>query len=303
MSKQPNHDLYRSILEQAQRRLDVPVREAELLRVHSNAIFVARRANLLIRIATNPDALQAVSASLKVTRWLRSRGFACVEPAPVPGQPLVISDHVVSLWRYLTIADPPADPGAQLGRLLAELHGQPEPPAPPPALLDPLASVARAVHRHTGALPQRDHAWLIERITDLRQRWTDLTFPHPSTLIHGDAHPNNLMRQTSGQVVLGDWDHVAMGPREWDLIQIHYTRRRFGRPSDADLDAFTTAYGWDVNRWPGAADLIAVRELTGLSPYLRQSAAHPPARAELLHRLRTLQDHDIQAAWHPPSEL
>jgi thiamine kinase-like enzyme len=62
-----------------------------------------------------------------------------------------------------------------------------------------------------------------------------MNFAVPAGLIHGDAHGGNLMRAESGEIILGDWDHVADGPREWDLIQIHYIRRRFGRGTDQGL--------------------------------------------------------------------
>ena len=71
--------------------------------------------------------------------------------------------------------------------------------------------------------------------------WSAMRFPLVRGLIHGDAHISNLMRAASGEIVLGDWDHVATGPGEWDLVQIHYMHRRFGRADEHDIDAFTAA--------------------------------------------------------------
>jgi aminoglycoside phosphotransferase (APT) family kinase protein len=134
--------------------------------------------------------------------------------------------------------------------------------------------------------------------------WDALAFPHRPGLIHGDAHPGNLLRTPAGGVLLGDWDHVAVGPREWDLVQIHDTRRRFGRPGAGEVDRFTAAYGQDVRGRPGLATLLAIREVTGLSPYLRTAAARPFSAAELAHRLDTLRRGDTggtPARWNPPS--
>jgi hypothetical protein len=83
------------------------------------------------------------------------------------------------------------------------------------------------------------------------------------------------MRLPHGHVVLGDWDHVAVGPPEWDLAQPHYTCRRLGHPDPTDLDTLADVYGWDIRGWPGLDTLIAVREITGLAPYI---AAPKPTR-------------------------
>ena len=130
-----------------------------------------------------------------------------------------------------------------------------------------------------------------------------MDFPLPAGLIHGDAHIGNLMRAASGEVILGDWDHVATGPREWDLIQIHYMHRRFGRAGDDGIDAFIAAYGWDIRSWPGLDTLVAIREITGLSPYIRTARTRPFSSQQLAYRLRTLQADDTTARWEsPPAE-
>jgi aminoglycoside phosphotransferase (APT) family kinase protein len=299
----PLHETAHAILAAIGRRIQVPVGDARLLRLHSNAIFVLPSAGLLVRIATNPAALTGVRAAVAVTRWLAARGFPCVVPADIDDQPLVERDRAVSIWRYVpTVPDPPAT-GSDLGRLLRVLHAEPLPPHPPGQLDDPFDSVANAIEEAPEAMSDIDRSWLSDRIAELRELWPTIEFPHPLGLIHGDAHPNNLMRMSSGGIILGDWDHVAVGPREWDLLQIHYTRRRFGRPSEKDIEGFTTAYGWDIRGWPGLDTLIAVRELTGLSPYIRTAPTKTPARQELAHRLGTLRRQDTMARWtSPPPE-
>jgi hypothetical protein len=148
-------------------------------------------------------------------------------------------------------------------------------------------------------MPPASQSWLENRITALRRQWSTLDFPRPAGLIHGDAHIGNLMRTASGQAVLGDWDHVATGPREWDLAQIHYMDRRFGRAGRDGINAFATAYGWDIRTWPGLDTLIAIREITGLAPYIRTARDRPPYGQQLAYRLHTLQSGDTQARWEP----
>ena len=100
--------------------------------------------------------------------------------------------------------------------------------------------------------------------------------------------------------MLGDWDHVAVGPREWDLAQVFYASQRLGYPPREDLESFGAAYGWDPRDWPGLATLIAVREVSGLGTYLRNAPTQPFARRELAMRITTLQAGDHSARWNRP---
>jgi hypothetical protein len=111
------------------------------------------------------------------------------------------------------------------------------------------------------------------------------------------------MRTPDGAIILGDWDHVAIGPREWDLAQIYYTQRRFGRPPETDLDRFAEAYEWEPRCWPGLPTMIATREITGLSSYIRTAATKPFSHRELGRRLDSLRAGDSTARWNtPPAE-
>lgn len=283
------------------RQVSVPVRGAELLRLNSNAVFALPSAGLVVRISTNLAALDRITASLKVTAWLADSGFPCTAPAPVTGQPFTIDGKVASVWRYVPeTAGSPAS-ASDLARLLRDLHSRPLPPSPPGTLTDPLANVATALKSAPpGAMPSQDRDWLAGQIAELRGKWAQLRFPHSPALIHGDAHPGNLIRAPRGAVVLGDWDHVAIGPPEWDLAQVHYTSRRLGYPAREDVEGFGAAYGWDIRDWPGIETLVAIREVSGLSPYVRNTPAQPFARRELALRISTLQAGDQFARWNRP---
>jgi aminoglycoside phosphotransferase (APT) family kinase protein len=283
------------------RQVSIPVRGAELLRLNSNAVFALPSAGLVVRISTNLAAPDRITASLKVTAWLAEHGFPCTAPAPVTGQPFTIYGKVASVWQYVPeTAGPPASAG-DLARLLRDLHSRPLPPSPPGTLTDPLANVATALKSAPpGAMPSQDRDWLSGRIGELRGKWAELRFPHSVALIHGDAHPGNLIRAPGGTVVLGDWDHVAIGPPEWDLAQVHYTSRRLGYPAREDVEGFGGAYGWDIRDWPGIETLVAIREVSGLSPYVRNTPAQPFARRELALRISTLPAGDHFARWNRP---
>jgi hypothetical protein len=302
VSRDSLDDQVRAVLDKAAAHLAVPAHDARLLHLHSNASFALPSAGLVVRIATNPAALERVRASIAITRWLAGLGFPCVIPADIDDQPLVIDGHVVSIWRYVPTADSPAPTGADIGRVLHALHAQDDPPAPLRQLDDPFASVAAALDEAPDSMPETSRDWLAERISWLRGQWSAMNFPLPAGLIHGDAHIGNLMRTAGGEVILGDWDHVAIGPREWDVVQIHYMQRRFGRAGDGGIEAFSAAYGRDIRGWPGLETLIAIREITGLSPYIRSARDKPFSGQQLAYRLRTLRDGDTSARWESPAE-
>src|SRR6266545_5691085 len=249
MREQALPDHIREILAEIGSIRDIYTNDAVLLGRHSNAIIALPTARLIVRIAGNPQAFDQVDKSVRVTGWLRDRRYPCVPPASV--QPFVARGHVVSLWRLLDAVDGTSAGGSELGRLLRSLHDQPLPRMTLVELTDPLDSVARALQANPEGVDQRDHSWLLERTEQLRRAWTQLAPAQQPGLIHGDAHPNNLIWLRDGEVLLGDWDHVARGPREWDLIQPHYMARRFARLTDQQLQDFTAAYGWDVRTWSG----------------------------------------------------
>jgi aminoglycoside phosphotransferase (APT) family kinase protein len=298
MDRNSIHGKARAVLDTAASRLGVPVHDARLLRLHGNASYALPSAGLVIRIAASPYVLGPVTASIAVTRWLAGRGFLCTVPADIDDQPFVIAGHVVSAWRYLPTTETPAPTSEEMGNILRELRAQGDPAYPRlPSLDDPFASVDAAISVAPDVMSPASQSWLQDRITQLRRQWPALDFPRPAGLIHGDAHIGNLMRAASGQAVLGDWDHVGTGPREWDLAQIHYMDRRFGRAGENGIDAFAAAYGWDIRTWPGLDTLIAIREIWGLRPYIRTARDRHGYRQQLAYRLHTLQSGDTQARW------
>lgn len=280
-------------------RCQVPVDDARVIHEHSNTAVALPRAGMLVRIAGSPHAFERIKQSVKVTRWLFAHGFRCVEPVDLA--PFTVKGRVVSVWRLLDVVDEPPGTGIELGRLLHDLHNRPAPPMDLRRLTDPLASVASAIDGAPDAMTDQDRSWLLTRIRELRAAWDGLATVLTPGLIHGDAHSNNLIHIRGGDVVLGDWDHVAHGPREWDLVQPHYMRRRFGRHSAGEIRDFTDTYGWDVSDWAGFETLIHLREITGLSPYIRKAPHQGRARQELARRLATLQKGDSAARWNPPT--
>lgn len=273
---------------------------AELLRVRSNAVF-RLRAPIVVRIATAPRAITRLPTVLAATRWLGEQGFPAVQPAgEVPDQPVVHSGAAVTFWSYIP-ESPAAVTTADLGRLLRRLHDM-TPPMSIRTLRNPLEGIRDTVRHRPGVLDAGEQVWLTERIAALSDAWHCLPFAFPPTLLHGDAWIDNLMRHRSGHVVLGDWDGVATGPREWDLVHSYHGQRRFGL-SQADVDDFASAYGHDLRRWSGYGTLLQIRDIYAIGIHIRNAPADPFSRKELTRRMRSLKNGTELDRWYMKDPL
>jgi aminoglycoside phosphotransferase (APT) family kinase protein len=291
------YDRVRAALHAACASAGVDCSHARLLRLHSNAVFHLPAHDLIARVSTG-ELHQRIATSLTVTAWLADQGFPTIRPVlctPVPA-----SGFVVSVWQYVETSEAPRT-AADLARLLRRLHALPPPPFDLPEMPSALAGTLDAARAHPEAFADGDQQWLIDRIAQLEAAWTRLRFALPRGLVHGDAHPNNLL-PTAEVVLLGDWDHTGRGPREWDLVQPHYFHRRF-TTTRADVDRAAEDYGWDIRTWPGLDTLISVREISGLGSYVRTAAVKPASKHELAFRIATLRAGDISAAWHSPQTM
>lgn len=271
---------------------------ARLLRLHSNAVFHLPDSGLIARVSTG-EARQRIATSLTVTAWLAEQGVPTVRPvrvAPVPA-----GRFLVSLWQYVEMCDVPRT-AADLARILRQLHALPPPPFDLPEMPHAMAGTLESARAHPEAFADGDRQWLVDRIAELDAGWRQLDFALPCGLIHGDAHPNNLLPTVAGDVLLGDWDNTGRGPREWDLVQPLYFHRRFTTTS-ADVDRAARHYGWDIRTWPDVDTLIAIREISGLGSYVRTAAVKPSNKRELALRLATLRAGDIHTAWNSPQAL
>jgi len=145
-------------------------------------------------------------------------------------------------------------------------------------------------------LPDDDRQWLDQRRRELIDAYAGLDSALGIGWIHGDAYPGNTLWD-GNRALLSDWDEVARGPRELDLVNTHHGART-GR-SAVERAAFTEAYGWDVTTWPGFPVLREMRDLHTLGAYIGRAAnADTAAADELRYRIHTLRTGATDARWH-----
>jgi aminoglycoside phosphotransferase (APT) family kinase protein len=281
------------VVQEASGRLGLDVNGARPLRIHSNAVFVLPVPAVVARVGGGAEARRRAQNAVTVTRWLAGQGFPTVEPLD-GDQPVEVDGTVLTFWRQVHIR-PGAPPSARvLGGLLRGLHSiQGEPPPLQP--LQPLLRLV-AVVRTSPILNDLDRSWLLERSHELLEQYGNLEFPLGTPgLIHGDAQVSNLIASEDGRVLLSDWDAVANGPREWDLV-VTAAEDRFGMSTE-ERSAFAEAYGYDVTGWPGWTVLRDLRELYALAAHIRRAPASPPHAAEMAWRIASLRAGD-RRRWH-----
>jgi hypothetical protein len=265
---------------------------AVLLRYHVNAVYHLPQADAVARVSPARRLAQA-RRGIEVTRWLIGKGFPATEPLDVE-QPWQVGHRVVTFWRYYDQTRRSLPPSRVLAETLRQLHVCDLPPYQLPTY-HPLDSVSGALKTYgPTVLNTQEYEFLQSRATELRGAYDQLTSVLGEGLIHADARLGNLLWDGDA-VVLGDWDSVSIGPRELDLV-ITYQGARYGR-SQADIEEFARAYGWDVRSWTGYETLRDIRDLHTLSAPLRLAVDRPDVAEELHHRVTGLRTVDLDQRW------
>ena len=250
-------------------------------------------------MATTP--LEQVARSQAITRWLaQEHQFPATEPL-TDTSPVTVDTAVVSFWAYYPQPEtaPPLT-SAHLAVLLRLLHQSETPPVPLPAWV-PLASLHATVTDPvlSAVLTVDERAWIMDRITEMRDKIAGLEWPLGTGLIHGDAWAGNLLSSPGAApvgAVLGDWDWVSAGPREIDLIPTWHATARYGKPASWVSD-FASRYGYDLARWEGFPVLMAMRDFVQLTGPIRRARASAPHRQVLRQRLDSLRCGDTTSVW------
>ncbi|MFE5740697.1 phosphotransferase family protein [Streptomyces celluloflavus] len=281
------------VLDRACSAVGLDAAGAQLLRGHTNAVVRLANAPVVIKVARRGSKFENVQRTVAFVRWIMDRGFPTVPLHPVADQPLAISGHAVTYWTYLPQPERNVS-AAQIAKPLFALHSLPTPPLDLP-VLDNLTAIRASLRRIT-ALPEATKQFLSERADHLEQALSTIDFVLPRAVLQGDPqHRNALLDGTD--TVLCDWDTVAVGQPEWDLVTLEIHCRRFGYSRD-HYKQFANTYGFDVTRWPGFPVLRDIRELRMITTNARKISHAPSSAAEIDRRIAGLRCEDSSLAWN-----
>lgn len=279
--------------------LGLPERELTLLQLSNNAVFAIPSAGTVIRIirsrALGPRAAKAAALG----RWFGTvhAPTIALEPAAAE-QPLEVDSLAATIWVYLP-PTPPKPDVTDLGRCLREFHKIGLPPFDLPTW-DPVGDTRTRI-ADAEALDDEDQQFLLDWCDRIQPELEELNRRQQPTLVHGDAHVGNLLREPGGRIVLCDFDATCAGPWQFDLVAVPVGEARFGRPGvHAQLAA---AYGYDVTTDPHWPILRQARELKMVVGALPRMATSDAIQREFKIRINSIRMEDRTARWTPFAEL
>ncbi|MFJ3797335.1 phosphotransferase enzyme family protein [Streptomyces sp. NPDC090088] len=285
------------VLQEACATAGLDSRDAELLRLGSNAVYRLTSLPVVIRIARDPSVLTEMDRAVGAARWLETQDFPAMRVPASIAQPLVIADRVVTFWESVQEREEYATVG-ELADLLRRLHWLEEPDSLGLPYFDPLAKLTASMEGLDG-ISDEDRTFLDERATRLAKDYDRLDFVLPFGMIHGDANIGNILRHRDGHAVLIDLDGVALAPREWDLVLTAMFYERYHWHTEAEYAEFVHRYGFDLMNWPGYDTLADLRELMMVAWLGHQVTTSDSAAAEFARRVRSLRTGQGRDEWGP----
>ncbi|MFF4534314.1 phosphotransferase family protein [Streptomyces sp. NPDC001407] len=283
----------RDVLEHACARVGLDCAGAVRLRGHTNAVVRLITEPVVVKIARRGSDKVAVARTATFVRWLMTQNFPTVPLHAVAEQPVVVDGHAVTFWSYLPQPEHSVA-ASQLAGPLAELHRI----ADPPVQLERL-EVVEAIRRSLAAttcLPQQTLRFLTERVERLADELAQVVYTLPEGVVQGDPQHRNALHTEDGRAVLCDWDTIAYGQPEWDLVTVEIHCRRFGHGLE-HYQQFATAYGVDVAQWPGYRVLRDLRELRMITTNARKATHALGTLAEVERRIAGLRCEDPELPW------
>ncbi|PRX61437.1 phosphotransferase family enzyme [Nonomuraea fuscirosea] len=161
--------------------------------------------------------------------------------------------------------------------------------------MDILSRVSERINA-APVLTDEDRDFLLARRHELQSAYDALTFPLAACAVHGDAHNENLIKTTGGNVLLIDFERFAFGPPETDLA-VTAIEHTIGWGTRAEYDRFTERYGFDVLAWEGYPVLRDINELKMTTWLMQNVSENEPIAHEFRNRMHSLRNPDMLRRW------
>ncbi|CAB4956733.1 unannotated protein [freshwater metagenome] len=267
----------------------------ELLRLGTNASH--RVGDAVVRVAPAGRDREAVERELHLARFLAARGFDAVRPLDVAA-PIEVEGHWATAWAWIPHDPAGVTEGEAFGALIRGFHEVTEDydaPLPGWGGLELIAARLAGLRRNPHF--SGDELKTLEGVRrGLEERLEELSSSTPVGVVHGDAHPGNVLTEEgTGRSVLADFDLIGGGPRAWDLAPAALHPRRYGA-DPAWWHAVRRGYGREEDAsW---AVCLRVRELASAAwLFAAEDAGAPTRSAEADVRMRAFTGEPDPPVW------
>ncbi|MGH3897666.1 MAG: phosphotransferase enzyme family protein [Pseudonocardiaceae bacterium] len=266
----------------------------ELLRFGNNAVFGIGEAHV-VRVMRPTTSEADVQREIELAREFARLDVPAVRLADLTAQqPLKAHDCLGTAWERLKEPDHGSLYGP-FGQLLRTFHQRTTQLRLPLEPWRPLASSDRRLAELPGYYTPEDIAMLTRWSRQIAVELDQVKPVLPGGVIHGQAEVGNVLLH-AGNPVLIDFERVAIGPWEWDLIDTAVTVTRFGLPEQRYLN-FADAYGFDVRAWNGYEIYRRLWELRATTWFMQNGQHSREAAREVEVRLQTWRDEDPDTRW------
>lgn len=283
------------LLSESCRAVKIDAADARLLRLGENALFHLPAESTVVRIARTMDYWADSVNEVEVSRWLACEEFPAAEVLDL-AQPIEISGHPVTFWRYVDGRDGDREDIGTLGAVLRRLHSLSRPTTFSLPNEDILGRIEPRIE--SANVSQADKEFLQSRLYSLRSELAILRFPLALAPTHGDAHSENIMFR-DGVPILIDFERFAWGHPEWDLAMTATEYDTAGWLTATEYESFSSSYGFDVRSWTGGYEVLRrVHELKMTTWLMQNIGESPDVAEEYKVRMRTIRD-GVKAAWRP----
>jgi len=272
-----------------------------LLRKGNNYIFHAVDEGIVIRLSKPGSDLDYISKEMDLARFLHNKGVPVVPPVQLPINPISSNAGVLSFWSFINSYENGQIDFGEFGNLLRKFHTVSNLSGISLPLWNGLGAIATRLSSFTAenSSERSGLQFMVKKFTQIENIIADkLSHIYENrTIIHGDAWNRNTLRTQNGLVLL-DFERVAVGPREWDLVPTMLSAKRFGLEKDK-LSLFLEAYGREDVDQLTLDILIQLPELWVITFLFQNCSNSPVHREELQKRLHSIQNPQDDTAWEP----
>ncbi|MFF7400678.1 phosphotransferase enzyme family protein [Streptomyces murinus] len=263
---------------------------AEPIRLAENDLW--KLANDVVVCISRPGQDDVAAREVAVARWLAENNVPAVRPVS-RDQPVRARGRAATFWDLL----PPHWEGteAELAPLLRRMH-QLSRPTFPIGQLQPFVCITERLSAARCAT-EGDRTWLLSRLDELNEQWSQLPPGLPHCVIHGDAWGGNCAVTDQGALLL-DFERTSIGPPEWDLTSTAVAFDTFGTLSAIQYADYSEQYGYDVRDWAGYPILRGIRELRLVTFGMQTADQDPKAQDQAQYRIDCVRGREGRRPWH-----